>query len=219
MGVLPIFPLANLAESFANHLFADEMRDRLAHHCSHGAPKRWLAMELAYSVNKTKDRFAVKEWTALVARKGVDVTLVQPGNNSEANPTKPRIHIECYIVGPTYWSVWHHIHLDLTGKDSSGSKSRKPRADYAVCFLYDYSRSILPEVGPEELEQDRMRLATIPDGPGAFTPYFYTFEFVLLHTSKSHCLDWPEPIPGSWDYGFAIDMRILWIAKPLAVSL
>ncbi len=171
-------------------------------------------MELAYSVNKTKDRIAAKEWTALLERKNVDVTLVQPGDILKANPTKSLVHIECKMVGPSYWSVWHQIDSDLTGKTCASSKSKKPRADYVVCFLYDYSRSTLPTVGPKELEQDRIRLASIPDAPGAFTPYLHTYEFVLLHTSKSHGIDWPEPIPGGWDHGFAIDMRILWIAKP-----
>jgi hypothetical protein len=211
-----IFPLANLADAFAEHLFADELRDRMAHHLAHMASERWLAMELAYSVNKSETES--REWAAVLERKRIDVTLVLVGNGLQTNSADQPIYIECKMAGPRYWYVWDEIKLDLTGKTYANSKSVKPRADYAVCFLYDYAPHMFPKQPTAKLELSRMCMASIPEDPGPFTPYSHTHKFVLLHSSRVHGLEWPKPIPGIWEHGFAISMRILWLANPLENS-
>lgn len=213
MSSLPSFPLTSVADAYASHLFNPVLRERLAHHVSHVASEIWLAMELAYSFNKSKDHLGLDGWTAVLERQRVDVTLIPPPACTDPDTSTKPIYIECKMVGPPYWSVWHEIALDLEGKQYAGLRSVKPCANYAVCFLYDILPQSMPTQRADTKERYRRLFTSIPVSPGRFTPHQHEHEFILLHSSEEHLIEWAEPIPVQWPHGFAAKMRVFWIAK------
>lgn len=210
MNAAKPFPLNDVAEAYANHLFDYNLRARLGHHISHVASENWLAMELAYAFNTTKNNFDLGGWDAVLEKQRVDVTLLPPSDPT--NESRP-IYIECKMVGPPYWEVWKGINTDLAGKSSVDFTSSKPPATFAVCFLYEILSQSTPNQRSATRDRDREYLASVPTTAGRFKPHSHELEFQLLHSSKSYLLEWPEPIPGRWPFGFAAAMRILWIEK------
>ena len=198
-----------VADAFADHLFDYSLRERLGHHISHLASERWLAMELAYSFNRNVNLSGLSGWSAALEQQAVDVTILPPTGPATPDNEESPIYMECKMVGPPYWSVWNEIALDLDGKRSS-----KPKATFAVCFLYEILPQSIPNQRPDAKARDQRFLASIPESPGLFKPDLHELEFELLHSSKNYLIEWPEPIPGRWPHGFAAAMRVLWVAKP-----
>jgi hypothetical protein len=209
MGALST-SLVRLAEAYEQLLFEGELSRRLSHHMAHVASERWLAMELAMLVNERAADFGLPGWTAIVEKGVVDVSLIPPGTSPRLLTLPPEaIFLELKLIGAEYWSTnWREVNSDLTGKSP-----KKPRADFAVCFLLSHLSHPITKRRPKTEETYRAFHAAIPHDQAVFEPIVGEPRLELLRSSAEHRLTWPRPVPLRWPDGFEATVRILWITE------
>lgn len=202
--------LNKLAAAYEHLLFEGELRRRFSHHMAHVASERWLAVELAMLVNERGDEFDLAGWSAIVEKGMVDVSLIPPSADPRAVPPPEAIFLELKLVGAEYWStIWTEVRADLAGKTP-----KKPRADFAVCFLVNHLSHPVSRRRPITDELYKGYHAAIPREAGEFEPTPGGAKLLMLRSSAEHPLEWPRPVPSRWPAGYEASTRILWITEP-----
>jgi hypothetical protein len=200
--------LENLAAAYEHLLFNGELSRRLAHHLALVASELWLAIEFALLVNEHGAEIGLPGWSAIVEKNRVDVSLIPP-DFDPSNRTLPdhTVYLEFKQVSPEYWANWNEVLADLSGKPN------KPRADYAVCFLFDFTPSF-PNRKPKTAESYKAFQAAVPTEPADFEPIVGQPLLRLVRSSNWHRISWPYPVACRWPKGFEADIRTLWITLP-----
>jgi hypothetical protein len=174
------------------------------------ASERWLAIEFAMLINERAAELGLRDWSAIVEKGVVDVSLIPPAvNHRQQTLPGEGIFLEFKLISPEYWSSnWREVRADLAGR------SNKPRADYAVCFLLDHLSPSISKRQPKTQETYTAYQAAVPHGPAEFEPIAGQPRLELLRSSGWHWLTWPHPVACRWPEGFEANMRVLWITEP-----
>jgi len=201
--------LVRLAEAYEELLFSGELRSRFSHHMAQVASERWLAMELAMLVNNRAAEFGLAGWAAIVEKGLIDVSLIPPGTDPRGSMPMAAIFLELKLIGAEYWpGIWAEIRADLAGKGA-----KKPRADFAVCFLVNHIAHSVSKRHPRTDAKYKKLHSAIPFTAGEFEPIAGEPRLQLIHTSVEHRLEWPRPVCFRWPNGYEATVRILWITE------
>ncbi|MEQ1903325.1 MAG: hypothetical protein ABL888_03995 [Pirellulaceae bacterium] len=197
--------LESIAQAYYVHLSQPEVNERLSHHFAHVAPEGWLALELAYLINRQSESVVLPGWSAVVERKRVDVTLLPPSANDKA------IHLEFKLIAVDYWLNWGEVYHDLGFRRKGSTDQHKPVADFAVCFVlgqpFVYARK-----RKTTLASDTQKLGLLPDEPGCFQPLYDKPELDAIWISPQLKITWDKPIPDRWPGGYRNSVRVIWIS-------
>ena len=198
---------ANLARKFDDVLFLSELRNRLQHHMAHVAPETWIAMELAYFINRNADELGMREWAAILERKKVDVTLVPPGVDPAVQELPEATqYLELKLVDSADWNRWKEVYQDLEGKGD------KPPATYSVCFLIHAREA--PWRRDDTTARHSALFHSVPDqGPAQLTPLEDMPPLLATSILPVHRLTWDRPVVGRWPTRFEADVRTVWVKQ------
>src|SRR5271157_1231400 len=190
--------LVRVADAYEHLLFEGELCRRLSHHMALVASERWLAIEFAMLINERAAELGLRDWSAIVEKGVVDVSLIPPtvDPRQQTLPSEG-IFLEFKLISPEYWSPnWKEVRADLAGR------SNKPRADYAVCFLLDHLSPSISKRQPKTREIYKPYQAAVPHGPAEFEPIDGQPRLELLRSSGWHRLAWAHPVACRWPEGF-----------------
>ena len=200
-----------LPEAYDEFLFREEVKERLAHHLALVAPETWLAMELAYLINCKVPSTGEAAWTAVLERKRVDMTLVPPGTAADAPLPDNAVYLELKLVSTGYWNpAWSQVRDDLQGGD------RKPRANFAICFLMNHLAPGISKRRDKTAKQRRDLLSRVPSAPRSFEPVEPVSgrgQLQVLWSGEVHHVEWRHAVYGKWPEGYSTDVRIVWVRE------
>ena len=107
--------LVRVADAYERLLFEGELCRRLSHHMALVASERCLAIEFAMLINERAAELGLRDWSAIVEKGVVDVSLIPPAVDPRQQTLPSEgIFLEFKLISPEYWSPnWKEVRADL----------------------------------------------------------------------------------------------------------
>ncbi len=204
--------LTRLCSEFDHALFETDLLALFGHHAAHLAPERWLALELAYFVNRQKSSGAwLEQWNAIVEHKGIDLLLIPPDLRAWSGPAliEGSVRLELKLVDTGNWRhAWKEVEHDL-----DGTKTRLP-ATCSVCLVMHSLSETRTKRRETTLRKHEGYFDSVPDGPGDYHPPDTVYDFVVVRSTPTRTINWRHEVRARWPEFYEARVRFVWVVRP-----